>query len=254
MSSQLEKLSILLPVRNEVDNLKVMIPILETNIEVPHELLVIYDAPEDNSIEAVKSLQQKYSNIILVFNDFGRGVANAVRKGISMASGNILLIVAVDEQFPPRIINDMLRLIDEGCDFVSTTRYVAGAKDIRSSLIEGVLSRLANRLFRLITGSVLSDATNGIKMIKKSAFDKITIEVNQIGWAFAFEISIKAQLLGLRVGEVPIVSIDRLFGGQSTFSVGPWVLAYMRWFVWGVKRLNRFNRIQKKVIRLKKSG
>jgi hypothetical protein len=49
--------------------------------------------------------------------------------------------------------------------------------------------------------------------------------------------AIKAQLAGLQLGEVPIVSIDRLYGGKSTFRVGPWTLEYFRWFVWGLKQL-----------------
>jgi hypothetical protein len=51
--------------------------------------------------------------------------------------------------------------------------------------------------------------------------------------------SIKAQLLGLKLAEVPIVSIDRLYGGKSTFKVGPWTVEYLRWFLWGAARMHR---------------
>jgi hypothetical protein len=43
----------------------------------------------------------------------------------------------------------------------------------------------------------------------------------------------------LRLGEVPIVSIDRLYGGESTFRVGAWTVEYLRWFVWGGAALRR---------------
>jgi hypothetical protein len=88
-------------------------------------------------------------------------------------------------------------------------------------------------------------------MVRKSVFDRITIEA-KAGWAFAFEISIKAQILGLKLGEVPVTSIDRLFGGDSTFKIGAWVQEYMKWFIWGVKRLNRFHSPQNEVIILEK--
>ena len=45
--------------------------------------------------------------------------------------------------------------------------------------------------------------------------------------------------MGLRLGEVPIVSIDRLFGGESTFRLGPWTMEYLRWFLWGMEHLHR---------------
>lgn len=251
MGQQSNKLSIIIPVYNEPDSLKIMVQILETTLDFLHEVLVVYDSPQDSSKEAANWLKAKYPNVYLVFNDFGKGAANAIKKGISVSKGNIILITLVDEVFPIVAINDMLKLINDGCDFVSCTRYALGGRRLGGSFIGGLLSRLANKTFCLITGSALTDATTGIKMLRKSVFDNITIEAD-VGWAFAFEISIKAQILGLKLGEVPITSIDRLFGGGSTFKIGPWSLEYLKWFFWGVKRLNRFNNKQRDIVTLDK--
>jgi dolichol-phosphate mannosyltransferase len=127
-----------------------------------------------------------------------------------------------------------------------------GGKRLGGSFVGGLLSRVANRIFRLITGLVLTDATTGIKMIRKSAIKRLVIESNPVGWAFAFELSIKAQLEGMKLGEIPLTSIDRLFGGSSTFKLGSWLKEYLRWFWWGVRRVSRFNRKQKRVVTLQK--
>src|ERR1041385_6820969 len=82
----------------------------------------------------------------------------------------------------------------------------------------------------------ISDATTGCKMFRRDQFEKFHLESRPIGWAFAFEMAIKAQLLDLRLGEVPLVSIDRLFGGESSFRLGPWLVEYMRWFIWGFRK------------------
>lgn len=254
MAYQAKKLSILLPVFNEGEGLKIMVHILEATVEAPHEILVIYDFPEDNSVEAARVLQKKYSNVILVHNDLGRGVSNAIKKGVSAAEGDVILITAVDEVFPIAAINHMLRLItEEDRDFVSCTRYALGGKRLGGSFVGGILSRSANWLFRTVAGSVLTDTTTGMKMMKKSLFDKIVIEAGT-GWAFAFEIAIKAQILGLKFGEVPVVSIDRLFGGDSSFKLGPWTKEYMKWFIWGGARLNRFKRPKLEVVSLDNLG
>ena len=76
-------------------------------------------------------------------------------------------------------------------------------------------------------------------MFRKSLFKEITFESSPVGWAIAFEMSIKAQLLGYKLGEVPIISVDRLFGGESTFKLGPWFVQYLRWFIWGLKNLRK---------------
>jgi dolichol-phosphate mannosyltransferase len=131
----------------------------------------------------------------------------------------------------------MLQLIAEGCDFVSCTRYAHGGRRLGGSLIGQFLSRIANRLFHLISGCAFTDATTGIKLMRRSVYYALHLEARSVGWAVAFEMSMKAQLGGFKLGEVPIISIDRLYGGQSTFRVGPWTVEYLRWFWWGTKRL-----------------
>lgn len=247
------KLSIILPVYNEKESLSIMIKILEATLDFPNEILVVYDDKTDNSIDAARDMQKLFSNIKLVHNDLGQGVQNAVKKGIVTSVSDIFLITAVDEIFPIMAIKEMLELIEEqGCDFVSGTRYALGGKRLGGSFVGGLLSRVANRVFRLITGLVLTDATTGIKMIRKSAMERLTVESNPVGWAFAFELSIKAQLEGMKLGEIPLISVDRLFGGNSTFKLGSWSKEYLRWFWWGIGKISRLNRTQKSVVTLQK--
>ena len=100
--------------------------------------------------------------------------------------------------------------------------------------------------------SALSDCTTGIKIFRKSIFNKINLESKPVGWAVAFELSIKAQLQGYKLGEVPIISIDRLFGGESTFKLGPWCVEYLRWFVWGIRAAKhmRKKKVEPAMVRL----
>jgi len=93
-----------------------------------------------------------------------------------------------------------------------------------------------NWLFFRVARSPFTDATTGCKMFRRSDFERFRLESRPIGWAFAFEMAIKAQHLGLKPGEVPLVSIDRLFGGQSSFQLGSWLIEYLRWFLWGLRR------------------
>jgi dolichol-phosphate mannosyltransferase len=234
-----ESLAILLPVLNEGINLRIMLKILRATVDVPHEVLVVCDSPDDDSIPVVEAMQREYPNARVVHNELGRGVINAIRAGVAASNSEVILIFAADEVGPVLAIEDMLACIREGADFVSCTRYAHGGRRLGGSAIGGVLSRTANRLFSRFAGSALTDATTGIKMFRRSLFDKLALESPPVGWACAFEMSIKAQLLGLKLAEVPIVSIDRLYGGKSTFRVGAWTTQYLRWFVWGAARLHR---------------
>lgn len=232
-------LSILLPVRNEGLNLKIMLKILKAVVEVPHEVLVIYDDEEDDSIPVVQSIQDDYPNLRPILNNRGRGVINALLEGVASSVGKYVLIFAADEVGPVLAINEMLSLMDIGCEFVSCTRYANGGRRLGGSPIGGFLSRLANRLFHFLAGSLLTDSTTGIKMFRREVFKSLNLEANPVGWAVAFEMSIKAQHQGLALGEVPIISIDRLYGGQSTFRLGSWTMEYLRWFLWGMVHLRK---------------
>lgn len=231
------KLSILLPVRNEGMNLKIMLKILKAVLDVSHEVLVVHDDPHDTSVAVVEEAKSNYPNVRVIHNQRGRGVINALREGVARSKGEYILIFAADEVGPVLAIEEMLQLAAEGCDFVSCTRYAHGGRRLGGSFMGGILSRTANFLFHKFTGAVLTDSTTGIKLIRKSFFESMTLESSPVGWVVAFELAIKAQVAGIRLGEVPIVSIDRLYGGKSTFRLGPWVIEYLKWFLWGVREL-----------------
>jgi glycosyltransferase involved in cell wall biosynthesis len=236
------RLSILLPVRNEGINLQVMLRMLRGMVDVPHEVIVVYDRSDDDSVPVVEALRPAYPNLRGVLNAIGPGVVNAIRAGVAEAKGDLVLIFAADEVGPVLAIDDMLTLADRGCEFVSCTRYAYGGRRLGGSVIGGLLSRAANKLFHLLAGSVLSDSTTGIKLFRRELFDRLDLQSRPVGWAVTFEMAMKAEAARVRLGEVPIVSIDRLYGGQSTFRLGPWVGEYLRWFIWGARELRRQRR------------
>jgi dolichol-phosphate mannosyltransferase len=233
-----KNLSIVLPVYNEKDSLSLMVKILNSTLEFNNEIIIVYDYENDNSVPIAKKLQSKFNNIILVHNKYGRGVKYAIKAGIEKSNYNNILITAVDEIFPILSINKMITMItDENYDFVSGTRYANGGKRIGGSFIGHILSRIANKSFCIITKFPLSDLTTGIKMFRKNFYENIEINTNPVGWVFAFELSIKAYLMNYKVGEVPLISIDRLFGGESTFKFGKWVIEYFKCYMWGLKKI-----------------
>jgi dolichol-phosphate mannosyltransferase len=243
------KLSIVIPVLNEGANLKILLRILEAIVETPHEILVVYDIPNDNSIPVVKAMQKNYPNLRMVHNTLGRGVINAIKSGTNASIGEYVLTIAADDIGPPLAINDMLALMDEGCDMVNATRYAHGGRNIGGSFASKFLSVLGNKLFAILSGSALTDPTFGVKMFKRASFKNLNLESRPVGWAVSFEFALKAQLLKWKIGEVPLISLNRLYGhGKSTFKLN-WVKEYLRWFFWGLKNL-LFSKKSKVIVRI----
>jgi dolichol-phosphate mannosyltransferase len=236
------RLSVLLPVNNDAPSVSVMARILSAMIEVPHELIVVYDDPADDAVPVLERLAPRYPQLRGILNTGGSGVLPAIRAAISAAKGEYVMIYAADEIGPVLAIERMLQLMDAGCDFVSATRYRSGGRRYGGSFLGHVFSSTANAVFFLLSASALTDCTTGIKMFRRELFSLFDLQSGDRGWSFAFEMAIKAQILGLALGEVPIVSIDRLFGGRSTFKPLPWIVGYLRWFVWGLRALPPWRR------------
>jgi dolichol-phosphate mannosyltransferase len=246
-------LSIILPVRNEGININLMLRILEAVLDMQHEVLIVYDDKRDDTIPVIKKMSRQYPNIKPVLNTQGRGVINAIKTGVSNAEGKYILLLAVDDVGPTLAIDDMVALMEKGCDFISCTRYQHGGRRLGGSWVEGILSRVGNRTFSLLCGSAFSDATTGFKMFRQNIFETITLESKPIGWAVVFEMAIKAQAAGLRLGEVPIISIDRLYGGKSSFTLTPWLGEYLRWFIYGIRHWNQLRANTHVAVRIPKA-
>src|ERR1700722_9755287 len=157
-ANRCQMLSILLPVRNEGINLRIMLKILRAVVDLPHEVLVVYDSADDNSIPVVKDVRKNYPELRGIQNMLGNGVVNAVRSGVASSQGDVILIFAADEVGPVLAIEDMIALIQEGCDFVSCTRYAHGGRRLGGSLTGSFLSYWANWLFHRVASSPFTDA------------------------------------------------------------------------------------------------
>src|SRR4029077_14609156 len=81
-ANRCEMLSILLPVRNEGINLRIMLKILRAVVDLPHEVLVVYDSASDDSIPVVEEVRRNYPELRGVHNTLGNGVVNALRVGV----------------------------------------------------------------------------------------------------------------------------------------------------------------------------
>ena len=235
-----KKLSIILPVFNEKESLSIMVRLLKASIKFENEILINDDNENDNCAPVAKSLEKELQNVKAIHNNINKGVRFALEKGVQEAKHDIIFITAVDEIFPIIAIEDMIELIvKKNYDFISGTRYSKGGIRLGGSKLASILSRLANKIFVISTNFPIADCTTGIKMMKKEVWKSITLESKPIGWAFAFELTIKVYLKNFKIEEVPLKSVDRLFGGTSTFRPLPWIKEYLRWFFWGIRKLRK---------------
>jgi len=238
MPKEKDLISIIAPVKNEKENIVWVIENIAKEIKPKHEILVVYDSEDDNTLPIVKKLQKKYKSIRLVKNIYGHGVLGAIKTGVYKAKGNIIVVMACDRTDYPKTINSMYRKIQEGYDVVCPTRYSKGGKVVGKITIKSILSRLSGISTPYLLGIPTSDLTYSFKMFKREILDKIEIE-SVGGFEFAEELLIKAHFNNFKITEVPTVWIDRVYG-KSKFKLAKWLPKYIYWYFWGIsKRLKK---------------
>ncbi|MEK7581029.1 MAG: glycosyltransferase [Patescibacteria group bacterium] len=235
-------LSIVLPVYNEGENITTQIIALEKDVINPHEILIVYDFDEDNTIPYARKLQRKFKSVILVKNNFGKGVINAVKTGIKNAKGKVVVIMPADLADEPKTVNKMYTKMEDGFDIVCASRYGKGGKKIGGGFLKTLLSRFAGQLSPFLLGIPTTDISNGFKMYKRNIFDKIKIESTG-GWEYSCEIIIKAYHAGFKIGDVPTVWRDRTVG-KSKFKLLKWLPKYVRWYLYGILVRLNVNRLR----------
>ena len=234
-------LTIILPIHNEKESLPIMIRLLNSTLKIDHEIIAVYEDDKDNAKTIGQELMKEIKEFKIIKNKYEKGVRFSIQTGVDFAKYDTIFITAVDEIFPIISIETMYQeIFIRNFDFVSGTRYSKGGARLGGSIIGSFLSRLSNFIFNKLTKSDLTDFTTGIKMMKKQVWNSIEFNSKPVGWAFAFELSIKTIIANYKVCEIPFKSVDRLFGGKSTFKVGAWTLEYLKWFFYGILKLNIF--------------
>jgi len=228
------QLTIVIPVYNEAEVIAATVERLERALRVPHEVLIVYDFDEDNTVAVVRKLQQRYERIRLVKNTFGPGPISALRTGFDAAGGEAVAVMMGDSSDDPETLNAMYAGLQEGFDLVCGSRYMPGGKQCGGPLLKSFLSRTAGRSLRLLTGIPTSDATSAFKMYRKRLLENIEIESDG-GFEVSMELTVKAYLRRYRISEVPTTWRDRT-AGQSRFKLWRWLPKYLRWYglaLWG---------------------
>lgn len=229
-------LSIIIPVYNENESAELMLNIFFLYLKLNIEIIIVYDFDEDKTIEIAKNLKKKYQNIKIIKNE-STGAKNALLTGLKASSSDVILLTVIDEICPITSYEKMYKLIkEESYDLVSATRYKKGGKRYGGSILGHFFSKTANLLLHFIFNFPLSDATTGIKIFKKHIVEDMHLKSN-VGWSFALELSLKSYLKDYKITEYPIKSVDRIFGGKSTFHFFLWVKKYYSIIFWGIYQI-----------------
>ena len=176
-SSELPYLSVLVPVKDEVESLEQLVHEVDTALEADGflrgawELVFIDDGSSDGSWSLMQQLSHRHSAIAALRFRRNRGKSAALAAGLSASRGSLIATMDGDLQDDPAEIPDMVRrLRNEEVDLV------AGHKSDRKDPLSKTLpSKLFNKVVSLVTGLKLRDHNCGLKVGRREAFDSVPL-------------------------------------------------------------------------------
>lgn len=214
---------IIIPTFNEIENIERIIRNVFAQKKKFH-ILVVDDNSPDGTAARVRTLQAEFPEGLFLEEREGKlGLGTAYIHGFKWAlQRDYEYVFEMDADFSHNP-NDLIRLYNtckrRGAQVAIGSRYVTGVNVINWPMSRVLLSWLASKYVRFITGMHIHDATAGFICYKKEVLE--TIDLNNIqfvGYAFQIEMKFKAFLLKYKIKEVPVIFTDRTRGTSKMSS------------------------------------
>jgi dolichol-phosphate mannosyltransferase len=217
----LKRACVILPTYNEVENIRIVIPLIfEQSARLDtHELhvLVVDDNSPDGTGDAVTHLMEKFSKLHLITGE-KRGLGEAYKRGMAWAIKNLepdlIFEMDADLQHDPGLIPLFITLANHGFSLVIGSRFAPGGSTPDFSLRRKLLSYVGNWMIRFFGGLPrIHDCTSGYRCIKSELIAKCDLSFLSTR-GYSFQASLLCELLrrNAKIVEIPIVFPDRLHG------------------------------------------
>jgi dolichol-phosphate mannosyltransferase len=234
MSASDPSISIIIPTRNEVENIAPLVSQIVAAAVPLHEIVFVDAESADGTLDIIRSLVAIHPIRLIKQDPAAPGLAAAITAGAAAANGELLVVMDADLSHPPERINDLLAPLRAGeADLVIGSRYVPGGSTPGWPIWRRMLSRAGSGLAYPLTG--VHDCMCGFFAIARSRL--LDLAGPAIGFKIAFEVIVRGRPT-LRVVEIPIAFRDRT-RGRSKMSFGIAFQFFCRWFLSVCHRLRR---------------
>jgi glycosyltransferase involved in cell wall biosynthesis len=204
------KLSVVIPVMNETENIRPLFQALEASLgSIDHEIILVDDGSTDGTVAAIEACAPAHSRLIVLNKNYGQTTAMAA--GIEYAEGELIATMDGDLQNDPADIPLMMRYLEEQeLDVVAGRR--ASRKD--GMMLRKIPSAIANAMIRTLTDVHIRDYGCTLKVFRKDVAKNLGL----YGELHRF-IPVLVQLYGARMAEMDVRHHPRKYG-SSKYGIG----------------------------------
>jgi glycosyltransferase involved in cell wall biosynthesis len=208
------KLSVIMPVFNEVATIvesigRVNVAQLPPEI-LAKEILAVDDCSTDGTAKLLQDLQREHPSLRVVRHEKNSGKGAALRTGLALASGEIIIFQDADLEYDPADYAQMLAPILKGkADVVYGSRFLTTAERRVLYFWHWLGNLFLTQLCNAVSNVNLTDMETGYKAFRREVFQDLVIEQDRFGCEP--EITIKVARNDWRIYEVGISYTGRTY-------------------------------------------
>ncbi|OGO79598.1 MAG: glycosyl transferase [Chloroflexi bacterium RIFOXYD12_FULL_57_15] len=194
------KLSVIIPVYNEVENIEEILKRVKATKRAA-EIIVVDDGSQDGTRDLLKKLDGR-GRVRVILREKNQGKGAAVRTGLDAAAGDILLIQDADLEYDPRDYPALLQPLEEGlADVVYGSRFLGGPR--RATMFwHMIANKMLTFMTNILYDTILSDMETGYKVFRREVVDGMKLRSKRFD--FEPEFTAKALKRKYHIYEVPI--------------------------------------------------
>lgn len=208
---------VVVPTYNERDNIERLVADILAQDE-GIEVLVVDDDSPDGTGEIVDRMVAGNPRLHALHRPGKLGLGSAYCDGFRLAlNKGAEYIVEMDADFShdPAMLPLFFEKMKD-FDLVIGSRYLNGVSVVNWPLRRLMLSYFANVYTRFITGLKISDCTGGFKCFRRTVLESIDLSrIKSDGYSFQIEMNYRCVENGFRIGEIPIIFVDRHAGSSK---------------------------------------
>jgi dolichyl-phosphate beta-glucosyltransferase len=200
--------SIVLPIYNESSVLKRNLEALIEHMQAlgrAFDVVCVDDGSSDDSLAILERMALADGRIKPSSLGTNQGKGAAVRTGMLLAEGELIIFMDADLSTPLSEVTGFLGALDSGYDVVIGNRRAPGSQITRHQpWIRETLGKGFTNLTNLLLAPGVRDFTCGFKGFRHAASQTIFERSTLNGWAFDAELVVIAQEQGLKLAQVPV--------------------------------------------------